>query len=93
MQGALIEVARSELPPLKAREFYQADLVGLAVANLEGVELGVVRHFVETPGGTVMVVQQANGREHWVPATPQHLTQGGSRRPAGRRGLAARRLE
>lgn len=73
LQGALIEVERSELPPLKAREFYQADLIGLEVANLEGVSLGVVRHFVETPGGTTMVVQQG-GREHWVPATPQHLS-------------------
>jgi len=31
-----------------------------------------VRHFVDTPGGTVMVVSQA-GREHWLPATRRHL--------------------
>lgn len=72
LQGIAIEVARSVLPPLKAREFYQADLIGLTVTNLEGIDLGVVRHFVATPGGAVMVVQQA-GREHWVPATRQHL--------------------
>ncbi len=73
LQGSAIAVARSELPPLKAREHYQADLVGLTVRNLEGIELGVLRHFVGTPGGTLMVVQQADGRELWVPATPQHL--------------------
>jgi 16S rRNA processing protein RimM len=72
LQGAEIAVARSELPALKPREFYQVDLIGLAVANLEGVELGVVRHFVVTPGGSVMVVQHS-GREHWVPATRQYL--------------------
>ena len=72
LQGMSIEVARSALPQLKAREFYQADLIGLAVANLEGIELGAVRHFVETLAGPVMVVQQA-AREHWVPATKPYL--------------------
>ena len=74
LQGSVIAVARSELPPLKAKEHYQADLVGLAVWTLEDIELGVLRHFVGTPGGTVMVVSQANGRELWIPATPQHLS-------------------
>ena len=74
LQGSSIRVNRSELPPLKAREYYQVDLVGLAVRNLEGMELGVLRHFVTTPGGVVMVIQQADGREHWVPATPRHLS-------------------
>jgi len=72
LKGAEIEVARSEFPKLAAREFYQADLIGLAVVNLQGVQLGEVRHFVDTPGGTVMVVSQA-GREHWLPATRRHL--------------------
>ena len=72
LQGMSIEVARSALPQLKAREFYQADLIGLAVANLEGIELGALRHFVETLAGPVMVVQQA-AREHWVPATKPYL--------------------
>jgi 16S rRNA processing protein RimM len=71
--GASISVARSALPPLKAKEFYEADLVGLGVKNLEGIDLGRVRHFVATPGGAVMVVQQG-AREHWVPATRQHLS-------------------
>lgn len=74
LQGSSVSVARSELPPLKKREHYQVDLVGLAVRNLEGIELGVLRHFVTTPGGTVMVIQQPDGREHWVPATPHHLS-------------------
>jgi len=73
LQGAMIRVARSALPKLRKREFYQADLVGLGVMNLEGVALGTVDHFVETPGGSVMVVQGAAGQQHWVPATRQHL--------------------
>ena len=73
LQGALIRVPRSAMPKLRKREFYQADLVGLAVTNLEGAALGAVHHFVETPGGSVMVVRSSAGLEHWVPATREHL--------------------
>jgi 16S rRNA processing protein RimM len=73
LQGSIISVARSALPKLRRREFYQADLIGLSVANLEGVALGAVSHFVETPGGDVMVVRGAAGAEHWVPASKAHL--------------------
>ncbi len=71
--GAVITVPRSAMPKLRKREFYQADLVGLAVANVEGVPLGAVTHFVETPGGSVMVVRNEAGHEHWVPATRERL--------------------
>jgi len=73
LQGAIVRVARSAMPRLRKREFYQVDLIGLSVANLEGAELGSVAHFVETPGGDVMVVRNAAGQEHWVPATKAHL--------------------
>jgi 16S rRNA processing protein RimM len=74
LQGSIISVLRSALPKLRKREFYQADLIGLSVANLEGVALGEVSHFVETPGGDVMVVRSDAGPEHWVPATKEHLS-------------------
>jgi 16S rRNA processing protein RimM len=71
LRGASVEVERGELPVPGAREFYRADLIGLKVHNLNGEELGIVRHFIEAPGNAVMVVEGA--RSHWVPATPQHL--------------------
>jgi len=71
--GAVIEVARSELPPTKAREYYRADLLGLAVSNREGVDLGVLAYFVEAANGVMMVIKQAAAEEHWVPAAPQYL--------------------
>ena len=74
LQGAAISVPRSALPKLRKREFYQADLIGLSVANLEGAALGAITHFVETPGGDVMVVRGETGHEHWVPATKEHLS-------------------
>jgi len=74
LQGAIIRVPRSAMPKLRRREFYQADLIGLSVTNLEGVALGAITHFVETPGGDVMVIRNAEGQEHWVPATKSHLS-------------------
>jgi 16S rRNA processing protein RimM len=73
LTGAVIEVERAALPRLGEREYYRADLTGLRVRNLEGAELGTVSHFVDAPAGALMVVQEAGGREHWVPAGPPHL--------------------
>ena len=73
LTGAVIEVQRTELPPPGKRQYYRADLVGLAVKNLEGVQMGNVAQFVDAPSGPVMVVRDADGREHWVLATPQYL--------------------
>jgi 16S rRNA processing protein RimM len=73
LTGAVIEVQRAELPALKKREYYRADLIGLAVQNLEGAQLGKIAQFVDAPTGAVMVVKNNGGREHWVLATPQYL--------------------
>jgi 16S rRNA processing protein RimM len=72
LTGARIEVQRASLPKPKKNEYYQADLVGMKVANLEGVAFGTVSHFVDSPAGSLMVISGAAG-EYWVPARPQHL--------------------
>jgi 16S rRNA processing protein RimM len=71
LRGAAICVPRSELPRRDDREYYRADLIGCEVVNLEGVELGVVQHFIETPAQVLMVVR--GSAEMWIPAVPQHL--------------------
>jgi len=73
LTGAIVEVERAALPPAGADQYYQTDLVGLAVRNLEGTDLGTVSHFVDAPTGTVMVTREPGGREHWVLAVPKHL--------------------
>jgi 16S rRNA processing protein RimM len=73
LTGALIEVPREQLPPTGKREYYQTDLVGLTVRNLQGQCLGTVAQFVDAPTGPVMVVKGAEGQEHWVLAKPQYL--------------------
>jgi 16S rRNA processing protein RimM len=71
LRGAVIEVDRAELPPTGEREYYQADLLGLPVRNLEGAALGKVDYFADTPTGPMMVVKGT--REYWIPAIPRHL--------------------
>ncbi len=73
LTGAVIEVERAGLPPPGKRQHYRADMMGLPVRNLEGVEMGRVAQFVDAPTGPVMVVKDAEGREHWVLATPRYL--------------------
>lgn len=69
--GAEITVRRESLPPLAPREFYRADLIGLAVRDAKGELLGRVDHFVDAPAHPLMVVR--GERELWLPVTPQHL--------------------
>jgi 16S rRNA processing protein RimM len=71
LRGAQIGVARDELPPSAAGEFYRADLIGCEVVDLSGERLGVLAHFIETPAHALMVVR--GEREIWVPAMPPHL--------------------
>ena len=71
LRGAEVCVPRSELPQRDDKDFYRADLIGCDVVNLEGVGLGIVRHFLETPAQVLMVVRGT--QEFWIPAVPQHL--------------------
>jgi 16S rRNA processing protein RimM len=71
LRGAQVCVPRSELPQRNDRDFYRADLIGCEVVNLDGIDLGIVQHFIETPAQVLMVVRGA--QEFWIPAVPQHL--------------------
>jgi 16S rRNA processing protein RimM len=71
LRGALVCVPRSELPRRENRDFYRADLIGCEVVNLDGISLGNVQHFIESPAQVLMVVRGT--REFWIPAVPQHL--------------------
>lgn len=62
-----IAVQRQQLPELEPGEYYWADLQGLRVVNLEGVELGVVSHLFETGANDVLVV--VGERERLIPYT------------------------
>jgi 16S rRNA processing protein RimM len=63
--GVDIAIERSQLPALKPGEVYWADLEGMKVINLDGVDLGTVSHLFETGANDVMVVQ--GERERLLP--------------------------
>jgi len=71
LRGAQVCVPRSELPQRESRDFYRADLIGCEAVNLDGISLGKVQHFIESPAQVLMVVRGT--REYWIPAVPQHL--------------------
>ncbi|HLF24598.1 MAG TPA: ribosome maturation factor RimM, partial [Burkholderiales bacterium] len=66
--GAEIAIHASQLPAAGEREYYWAELEGLRVVNLAGLELGRVSHLIETGANDVLVVQ--GSREHLVPFGP-----------------------
>lgn len=58
LMGATIAVRREQLPQAAPGEYYWADLQGLDVVNLDGIELGRVSHLLETGANDVLVVKQ-----------------------------------
>jgi 16S rRNA processing protein RimM len=71
LRGMEIVVPRSAMPPTAEREYYQTDLLGFAVENLAGEQLGTVSHFVDGVAQPMMAV--VGERETWIPAVPLHL--------------------
>jgi 16S rRNA processing protein RimM len=71
LRGREIVVPRSAMPPTAEREYYQHDLLGFVVENLDGVRLGTVSHFLDGVAQPMMAV--VGERETWIPAVPLHL--------------------
>jgi len=57
LRGARVFVPRSSFPTPADDEYYWVDLIGLAVRNREGVELGVVRDLLTGGPQTTLVLQ------------------------------------
>lgn len=68
-----VAVPRSALPAPKKGEYYQADLVGLAVKNMEGQELGKVAGLFSNGAHEVLRIARPDGGEQLVPLVPQYL--------------------
>jgi 16S rRNA processing protein RimM len=65
LMNCAIAVRREQLPSLGSDEYYWADLEGLRVVTVEGIELGVVNHLFETGANDVVVV--SGDRERLIP--------------------------
>lgn len=70
LKGARIFVPRSSFPTPELDEFYWVDLIGLAVVNRDGVDLGRVTELLSTGPQAVLVLEaEENGerRERMIP--------------------------
>ena len=70
LRGARVFVPRSSFPTASPDEYYWVDLIGLAVVNREGVDLGTVKELLSTGPQTVLVLDyEADGKpqERMIP--------------------------
>ena len=65
LRGQDVAVSRDDLPQAGVNEWYWTDLIGLAVVNTAGDELGRVARIVRTGANDVLVVE--GERERLIP--------------------------
>lgn len=70
LRGALLE-ADVDISPTDADEFHDLALVGLAVRDLDGVDLGRVAQVLHLPGQDLLAVDRPAGAELLVPFVRQ----------------------
>ena len=59
MKGTVIKISRQLFPALPEGEFYWVDLIGHAVQNLQGEDLGVVRDLMDNGAQSILRVADA----------------------------------
>jgi len=70
LRGLGLYVPRDALPdPEDEDEFYLIDLIGAAVATIEGEDLGVVRNVQNFGAGDLLEIAPAEGASWWLPFT------------------------
>jgi 16S rRNA processing protein RimM len=76
LKGARIFVSRASFPTPETDEYYWVDLIGLAVVNREGVDLGHVRELLHTGPQTVLVLayeEDAKSKERMIPFVSAYI--------------------
>ena len=67
LRGQLIEVDRSDLPPLEEGEFYHADVLGLPCVDRDGQAVGIVAAVENFGAGDLLEIELPNGRRSLIP--------------------------
>ena len=67
LRGQLVEVDRSELPPLEEGEYYHADLIGLPCVDRDGESVGTVVAVENFGAGDLLEVELEGGRRSLIP--------------------------
>lgn len=68
---AFLMVPRSDAVRLRKDEYFIADLIGLAVRDEDGTEIGTLKDVMETGANDVYVIALSDGRELLLPAIRQ----------------------
>lgn len=79
LAGQLACVDYSRLPELPEMEFYEADLIGASVEDMQGRSIGVIDEIMAQPEHDVLVIHDASGRECLIP-TLNHILKSWNRR-------------
>ena len=72
LRGALLQVPRMVTPAPQLNAWYECDLIGMAVADETGHELGYLDMVWDLPAHPVFVVKQG-GREVLIPAVKEFV--------------------
>lgn len=67
LRGSLIEIERTDLPPLEEGEYYFADLVGTRCVDATGAEVGKVAAVENYGAGDLLEIELAGGRKSLIP--------------------------
>jgi 16S rRNA processing protein RimM len=73
LRGAAVGVPRASLPALADGEYYEADLVGTAVVNREGIELGRLQDFLVSGAHPIARLIGPDGVERLIPWVRQYI--------------------
>lgn len=71
-RGGLIRTVRGSVPKLPAGQYYECDLMGLAVQTESGEALGSVKEIWELPGNPLVVVRDGS-KEVLIPAVKEFV--------------------
>jgi 16S rRNA processing protein RimM len=70
LRGSLVEVDRSQLPPLEEGEYYHVDLIGMPCEDREGAAVGTVVAVENYGAGDLLEVELEGGKRSLIPFKP-----------------------
>ena len=70
LRGSLVEVDRSQLPPLEDGEYYHADLIGLPAFDRQGSAVGSVVAVENYGAGDLLEIEGEGGTRSLIPFKP-----------------------
>ena len=70
LRGSLVEVDRSQLPPLEDGEYYHADLIGLPAVDGQGARIGTVVAVENYGAGELLEIEMQDGKRSLIPFRP-----------------------